>query len=204
MSATAYPAGLDTVQSLIVAINNFATLLSNGINSVVTVIPVASIANLPEPGIVSIDGEVIYYANVQVSPPALLGCTRGSDGTTAASHAASARVEVRWVAQHHNITASAIAAVQAELGVLPKGDYASVAERLDNNLPVPTPITPTSTAWSITHDRHRLVGVQLWRKTGTNTYELFEANVEQIVNTSGPSNVNITLSTAEEGYIVLI
>lgn len=201
---TDYPAGLDTVQDLYVAKNDLATTLSSNVNSSQTTIPVSSIADFPEPGLVSIDGEVIRYDTVQISPPALLGATRGFDGTSAASHANAARVEARWVAAHHNDVAEAIVAVETELGVEPKGAYDTVAERLTNIEPLIEPFSPATTDWSFTHERKRIVSIQLWRKTATNVYELFEANIEQEVDTGGTSQINITLGVAEEGYAVVL
>lgn len=201
---TDYPAALDTAEKLYIAVNDLATTLSSNVNSSQTTIPVSSIANFPEPGLVSIDGEVIRYETVQVSPPALLGATRGFDGTSAASHANAARVEVRWVAAHHNDVVEAVVAVQAELGTEPKGVYASVAERLTNIEPLIVPFSPAATDWSFTHERKRVVAVQLWRKKATNVYELFEANIEQEVDTGGTSEVTILLTEAEEGYAVVL
>jgi hypothetical protein len=201
---TAYPASLDTEDSLYRAVNDLATTLSSNVNSSQTTIPVSSIAGFEEPGLVSIDGEVIRYDTIQLSPPALLGATRGYDGTSAASHANAARVEARWVAAHHNDVVAAVVAVENELGTEPKGDFATVAERLTNIEPLIVPFSPATTDWSFEHERKRIVSIQLWRKKATNVYELFEANIEQEVDTGGTSQVNITLGATEEGYAVVL
>jgi len=197
-----YPSALDTDQSLYIAVNDFATTLSSNINSGQGTIPVASISTLPAFGLVAIDGEIIQYTALQVSPPALLGCVRGFDGTAGAAHSALARVEMRWVADHHNMVSSATAAIERELGLLPKGSHASVADRLDKTAPAVVEFSPAAADWSFTHDRGRLVHVQLYRKTGPNSYELFEANIEQVIDVT--SEVNIVLTSAEEGYAIYV
>ena len=197
-----YPTSLDTEQSLYIAKNDFATTLTSNINNVQTTVPVSAITALPDKGLVSVDSEVILYTALQVSPPALLGCTRGFDGTAAATHASAARVEMRWVADHHNILASAIAAIEQELGTNPSGSVASVAVRLTQTEPIIEEITPASTDWSFTHTKGRVVNVQLYRKTGANTYELFEADIAQVIDAT--CEVNITLTSAEEGFAIAI
>lgn len=204
--STAYPAALDTVQSLIQAVNNWSYQLTAAINNVQTVIPVTTVVGLPTPGLISIGSEVIAYTGVVNSGATqqLTGCTRGYDNTTAGSYATGTRVEVRWVAFHHNHLASAIAAIEAELGLGPKGAYDDVKERLDLNLPETVQFSPATTNWSFTHTRGRIVMVQLYRKVLGTTYELFEANIEQVVDPSGVSQVNITLSASEEGYAIYL
>jgi hypothetical protein len=202
---TAYPTSLDTVQTLLQVLNNFATTLTSNINDSQTTIQVSSVAGLPAPGTISIDGEVIYYGSTQIVglTHQLLSCVRGFDSTTASAHLGAARVEQRWVAVHHNLIAGAIAAIQLELGAIPSDTYDDVATRLTKNLPSTVAFSPATTNWSFTHDRRRLVGVQLYRKIATNDYELFEANIEQLVNSSGTSTVTITLGATEEGYALI-
>jgi len=199
-----FPTQLDDQASLHTAVNNFATALTSPINATQTVISVASINTLPEPGIVSIDTEVIFYESLAVvgASQQLIGCTRGADGTVASAHANGARVEARWVAEHHNVLMSAIIAIQHALGVNPQGSFLDVAQRLAQATPEVIPFATPTTNWSFTHDRRRLVSVQLYRRTGTNTYELFDANIEQVVDANGMSTVTIELPEADEGAVV--
>ena len=60
------------------------TTLSAGINAIVTTIGVASVANLPNSGIIKINDEEITYSGI--SSLNLTGCVRGVNGTTAATH----------------------------------------------------------------------------------------------------------------------
>ena len=197
-----YPPVLDTVQSLQQVINNFATTLSSSINSSVTTIPLTSVGTLNAPGVVSIGTEVIYYA--AISGNNLTSCIRGFDNTTAAAASSGATVEQRWVAVHHNLLAACIAAIETTLGVNPQNAaqtaFSTVAALLAANTPVTIPFAST-TNWSFTHGRNRIVSVQLWRNVSGETYELFESPIEQIVDISGCA-VNITLPNAETGYAI--
>jgi hypothetical protein len=58
--------------------------LSAAINSSVTIIPVINSASYANEGVVTIDSEKIFYTGK--TSDSLTGCTRGYDGTTAASH----------------------------------------------------------------------------------------------------------------------
>jgi len=58
--------------------------LSDAINDSVTIIPVINSASYANEGVVTIDSEKILYTGKTSS--SLTGCTRGYDGTTAASH----------------------------------------------------------------------------------------------------------------------
>lgn len=202
---TQYPSGLDTNEILYVALNNKATTLTGPISAVNIDIPVTDASGLQaNNGLVSIGNEVIQYSFIDTN--VLRNCTRGFDGTSPASHSQGARVEVRWVAAHHNGLADAIVAIQSALGVDPhvSGTYGDVAERLDLNLPLVVPVA-LSNDWSFSHNRKRIVGIQLWRKNGSNLYEKFEAGIEQELNPTGAAQVNIILGPGndEEGYIVV-
>jgi hypothetical protein len=58
--------------------------LSDAINSSVTILPMVNAASYANEGVVTIDFEKIYYTGKTSN--SLTGCTRGYDGTTAASH----------------------------------------------------------------------------------------------------------------------
>lgn len=203
MPASQFPVAFDDDTTLYKAVNSFATLLSSSINASQTTIPVASVTNLPPTGLVSIDSEIIAYSGFSSSPtPQLTGCVRGFDNTTAIVHGASARVEMRWVADHHNSLTSAIKATQHALGINPQDAFTTLAERLAYMLPVFIPITIPSNDWSFTHDRKRVVSVQLYKKVGPNVYDLFDSNIQQTVDTLSVSEVEILLPEPCQGYII--
>lgn len=58
--------------------------LSDAINSSVTILPMVNAASYPNEGVVTIDSEKILYTGKTSN--SLTGCTRGYDGTMAASH----------------------------------------------------------------------------------------------------------------------
>jgi len=64
--------------------------LPAGINASVTTITFASASGFPASGAVFIDSEIITYTGISTND--LTGCTRGTSGTTAATHATSAVV----------------------------------------------------------------------------------------------------------------
>lgn len=206
---SSYPTSLDTTESLYVAVNNKATTLVSAVTAVNTDIAVNDASGLQSNnGLVSIGTEVIKYSFIDNGGafPVLSGCTRGFDGTTAVAHAEGARVEVRWVAAHHNGLVDAIIKIQSALGLDPAmaADYADLAQRLDLNLPVVVPIA-LSNDWSFTHNRKRLVHVQLWKKNVADNYEQFYPGIEQELNPAGTAAVTILLGAGndQEGYIVV-
>ena len=71
--------------------NSSANALSAGVDDLVVTIPLTSAAGFPVTGVVQIGAETISYASV--SGNNLVGCVRGFDGTTAASHSTSAAVK---------------------------------------------------------------------------------------------------------------
>jgi len=81
------------------------TVAAPGCNSTDTSIPVSSVNNIPNAGFVRIGTELIFYNEYQAAangnPAYLLNCCRGQDGTTAASHAASAPI---YLSQKQSIT----------------------------------------------------------------------------------------------------
>jgi hypothetical protein len=205
-----WPADIDTPGDLLVALNNWSTTTTGPINETNVDIGIANGDGLQATdGLVSIGSEVIKYSFIEQSGGVyvLRDCDRGYDGTSPQQHGSGARVELRWVAEHHNRLAQAIIAMQTALGVTPTAAYDSLAERLENNLPTIETVQPASTDWSFSHDRRRLVTVQLWRlNSSTGRYEEFEANVEQELNPAGPATVTISLGSGneEEGFIIVL
>ena len=67
-----------------------ATTLAADADAIQTTVTLTSSTGFPETGVIKIDSEIITYANV--SGNTLVGCTRGTYGTTAASHLSAAAV----------------------------------------------------------------------------------------------------------------
>lgn len=72
-----------------------STTLAGTINSTVTTINVASTANLPSAGYITVDNEIIGYTTV--SGNQLQGCVRGQANTVAASHLTNASVYTSYL-----------------------------------------------------------------------------------------------------------
>lgn len=66
------------------AFSHQSSFLSSTIDSTVVTLPMLNAASYPNTGVVTIDFEKIYYTGKTSS--SLTGCTRGYDGTAAASH----------------------------------------------------------------------------------------------------------------------
>lgn len=207
--STQYPGAIDTPAGLLRPLNNWAMALSAPVSIGSTEIAVApspllAALNAAQPtnGALSLGGEVISYSWIDVGANTFMGCSRGQDGTIAGTHGVGTRLELRWIAAHHNILAGALITLQATLGVDPAGpNHTTVAERLMRGLPSLYAFTAT-TDWSFTHEKHRLVGLQLWREVGVDTYAIFDAPAIQEVDTEGISTVTITLPAVETGYVV--
>jgi len=73
--------------------NATSITLSTTITSTDTTIPLSSVLGLTTTGFIKIDSETIGYTNV--SGNSLINCTRGQNGTTAASHTAGAAIYVQ-------------------------------------------------------------------------------------------------------------
>ena len=72
-----------------------STTLNGAINSTATTINVASTANLPSAGYITVDNEVIGYTTV--SGNQLQGCVRGQANTTAVSHLTGVNVYTSYI-----------------------------------------------------------------------------------------------------------
>ena len=72
--------------------------LSTGIGATDTSIPITSLVGVPNAGFIKIGTELIGYNEFSVAsgstPAYLLNCTRGQDGTTAATHATGAAINL--------------------------------------------------------------------------------------------------------------
>lgn len=114
MSAS-WPTSVSTDSTLYVAVNELQNNLSGAINSAVTTVGLNSTTSFPAVGLVLIDNEVIKYTGI--SSNNLTGCTRGFDGTTAASHSSAAVVSFAFCAQHHNGLKDEIIAIETSLNL---------------------------------------------------------------------------------------
>lgn len=202
-------------------INNFATALTANINATQTTIPIATkqigVIQLPAAGMVSIGKEIIYYQAINPIGPQLINCIRGFDNTIASPHATGERVEVRWVAAHHNALADLLYTIQVVLGANildgaqqlgPSQVFASMAEKMALTLPQVVPISPASAAWTVQHARRRPVGVQLYEWDAVNAvFHSFEAPIRQSVDPTGPGPSTVIVepfASAKEGVVILL
>lgn len=206
-----YPSSLDSAQNLLVARNNWAATLSANVSASSPDIPMFVAANLPDlqatNGVVSIGSEVIrysYWEEDQNGVVTLRGCARGYDGTPSTQHLAGERVELRWVAQHHNLLSDAIRKIQGAIGTNPQAGFVDLVARLANTLPV-TVLKTNTTDWGFEHSRGRIVSIQLWRLVEPpqdDNYEWFDAPIRQHVVTAGASTVSITLPSNTTGFLI--
>lgn len=128
-----YPSAAGTDANLFVAVNNLSTSLTdNPLTSGATTVNVSSTTGFPTAGYITIDAEAISYTGT--TGTSFTGCTRGADGTTAASHVTASQVQHDVVAAHHNTLKDEIKAVETDL-------VAGMAAL--------TPVTAASTAGSI-------------------------------------------------------
>lgn len=108
-----YPTSASSDTNLYLAVNNKRTTLNGAINNSVTTVTVASTTGFPTSGFISIDLEIIAYTGTNATQ--FTGCTRGSDGTTAASHTDTTLVVHRVIAAHHNAPKDEIIAIETDL-----------------------------------------------------------------------------------------
>jgi hypothetical protein len=193
-----WPTAAATDANLSVAVNSLQTTLSAGIDNVVTTIPLTSTTGFPTTGYITIDNEVIAYTGV--SGGNLTGATRGSDGTSAASHLSLAAVSATIVAAHHNSLKDEIKAVETDLF---------------NAISAITPATATSTAATL-YARFQHLTNQIKNGFGlTNWYDAVTAMLPLVGGTltgllsstvSGASNNFLAITTAtnaQKAYLAL-
>lgn len=117
MSTAAWPTSVQTVAHMYIAVNELQTSLNGSITSGATTLTLVSSTNFPAYGTVLIDNEVILYTGISGND--LTGLTRGFDSpnSTAAAHANAALVSFAIVADHHNILAAEINAIESSLNL---------------------------------------------------------------------------------------
>jgi hypothetical protein len=99
-SAASWPNAVPSDSTLYLTVNNCQTALTSSINNVVTTIGVVGTACFPSNGFITIDTEVIKYTGK--TGTTFTGCTRASDGTSAAAHLNAKPVSHYVIAAHHN------------------------------------------------------------------------------------------------------
>jgi len=110
-----FPSSISTDSNLYIAVNNLATTLTdNPLTAGATTVHVSSTTGFPSAGFISIDSEIIAYTGLS-GGNSFTGCTRGADGTTAASHSMSVQVFHNIVAAHHNVIKNEIEALEQVL-----------------------------------------------------------------------------------------
>lgn len=155
-----YPSAAGTDANLWVAKNNLSTVLSGALNSSDTTITVLSTTGFPTTGYITIDAEAIKYTGLNATQ--FTGCTRGSDGTAAASHADLTIVLHAVIADHHNVLKDEVKAIETDL-------VATMAAI--------TPVTAASTATSVLQ---RLAHILSQIKVGFNLTNWYDTIYPQV------------------------
>lgn len=114
MSSSNYPTSLDSAGNLFTEVNGISTTLNGAIDNLVTTVNVVDTTSFPSTGYFVIDTEIIKYTGK--TGTSFTGCTRGADGSTAASHTTASVAAAYAVADHHNVAISAIIAIETLLG----------------------------------------------------------------------------------------
>lgn len=136
-----YPTNDPSDASLLIAANNVSSTLNGGVSSGATSMTLASSANFPSAGGITIETEAILYTGNNTGTSVLSGLTRGADSTTAAVHADGTPVYMNMQARHHNQLKDEIIAIGSDLRnaidsdlddtVLPSTTAATIEMRLD-------------------------------------------------------------------------
>jgi len=109
-----FPAAVATQAQLWTQVNGISTTINGAIDNLVATVNVIDTTNFPATGYFTIDTEVIKYTGK--TGTSFTGCTRGADGSTAASHTDGSIAAAYAVAAHHNDTTQEIVAIQTLLG----------------------------------------------------------------------------------------
>lgn len=99
--ATNWPSTISSDTNLLIAVNNCGTLLTANTTSGAGTISVADTTCFPTAGYVTIEDEALLCTGKTATT--FTGCTRGADGTTAASHTSGTVAFHAVIAAHHNV-----------------------------------------------------------------------------------------------------
>ena len=110
---TAFPGAVDTATNLYTAVNGISTTLNGAIDDTVTTVTVIDTTSFPSVGYFVVDTEIINYTGK--TGTSFTGCTRGSDGSTAAAHASTSTAAAYMIADHHNVLMNAIIAIEQNI-----------------------------------------------------------------------------------------
>ena len=106
-----YPANTAADTDLFVATNNAQTTLNGNVLSGDTSIVLTSGTKFVAPVAITVDQEVIHCTTLTTNT--LSGCTRGTEGTTAATHTSGATVYGYLTQWHHNQMAAEVKAIES-------------------------------------------------------------------------------------------
>lgn len=108
-SAADWPDTVSSATTLYTAVNNCATNLSSDISNTTGTITVDDTTCFPSVGYITIENEAAKCTGKGANT--FTGCTRGADGTTAASHVAGDTVFHAVIAAHHNVLKDEVVAI---------------------------------------------------------------------------------------------
>ena len=125
-----YPTSLDDTTSLLNDQVSLKSFVLNGdhSNSITTITTTSVITGFSAPNYFLIDGEIIHFTGI--SGVDFTGCTRGADGTSAASHSDADPIYHIATANWANQIRRAVIAIETELGTDPAGSLTDVKTRL--------------------------------------------------------------------------
>ena len=109
-----FPGAVSTDSDLYIAVNQTTTQLAdNPLSNSATTVNVTSATAFPSVGYISIDAEIIKYTGTTAA--SFTGCTRGQDGTIAASHVQNSQVYHNIIAAHHNVLKDEVKAIEQNI-----------------------------------------------------------------------------------------
>lgn len=216
-----FPSAIPDRADLLTPVNNYSAQLSAAVSSTDKTLSVTTVRTelgllIPSKGIVSVGPEIIRYNGIHIANRQLLNCDRGFDGTVAVPHNEGEELEMRWVAAHHNLVADTVYDIAAALGINLTVDhnnaqvvFQSLADRLSHALPYIVPFSAqfTNEVINITHQRRRIVGVQVFvaqNQSNNLVYRQAFPPITQFVSATGSSTVQLVLDGPITGFAVLL
>ena len=118
--------------TLFKVINNWSSTLTNAVTDADTTITLDSVVGLPPTGTLTFtdNNEIIHYTAISGND---LTVERGYDGTTAASHSTGQKVEMRYIAAHHNALKDEIISYESSNALIDKHKYVWDGSLIINN-----------------------------------------------------------------------